>query len=242
MRFVDTPVPRLANRTAREAFIIGSMLACCVSALLAPHIQWWDFAVFVLATTAFITRFWAARVLAIGTCISALCMAAVHFHAGRWELDSLSFNAYYFVGTWVLGVAVLWSRDLRQQFERAPGFGPFANPFASLPDAHLRALTACSIAFGSAGHMLLRHYQLTGDSSLLVQMGAIAACLALLIFGRAISFVATVVVGAWVSYTFGCVAMSGAGTSIAVVGLPLSAAGTAIALPYAARAVRHAVR
>jgi hypothetical protein len=239
MGIVDTPVRQLRGRTYRETFIIVSMVASCVSALVAPHTEWWDFSVFVLATCAFITRFWAARVLAIGTCISALMMAVVHVTQGTWDVTSLPIHASYFIGTWVLGIAVLWSSDLRQRFERAPGFGPFPNPFAALPDSHLRALTACAIALGSAGHLLLREYQVSDDPILLVQIAAIAASLALLVFGRAFGFIVAVGAGVWAACTFGTQLADASSRSIVVVGFALSVCGTAIALPYAARTLRQ---
>lgn len=240
MRVVDTPVQRLGSRTVRELFIIFSMSSCCVSAVLAPHIQWWDLSIFVLATAAFITRWWAARVLAIGTCASALAMAVVHIGAGTWDLASLTFDEYYFAGTWMLGIAVLWSGDLRQRFERAPAFGRFANPFAHLPDSHLRAITACAIALGAAGHLVLREYQASADPALLGQIAAVGASLALLAFGRAVGFIAAAAAGAWIACGFAMQVSLSSSRSIVVVGLALSATGAAIALPYAVRAVRRA--
>lgn len=198
MKIIDAPITRLRGRTPRELLILGSLGLFIASGLLAPRPPWWDMSMFAVALVAFATRFWAARILGLGICVSSLAMALVHVREGVWDLGAMQPYQISFAATWLFGLAVLASPALGKRFERAPTWAPFgralANPYARLPSLHLTAIAVGAISLGALAHLLLRAIEVARPHGLGMELAiplvAIAGTLLLLVAGRVIGLIA----------------------------------------------------
>lgn len=270
LKLVDTPITRLAGRTPRELLILGTLMAFIASGLVAARPPWWDLSLFALALAAFATRFWAARILGIGICVSSLAMALVHVREGAWDLCALAPHQISFAATWLAGLIVLSSRDLGRRFERAPSWGvgrwKVTNPFAELPPLHLAAIAAGAVSLGALGHLLLRAILVAQAhglpaTGLSIALGAIALTLLLLVAGRVVGLLAAAGVSTYLAIALGtklCAAKlwlawppSPCGPiaeplayhpGVVFIGFALALIGAAVTLPYAVVAIRRMAR
>lgn len=215
MKIIDSPIARLRGRTPRELLILGTLGMFIASGLFAPRPPWWDMAMFAVALVAFASRFWAARIIGLGICVSSLAMALVHVREGSWNLAALLPYQISFAATWMAGLVVLASPTLGRQYERAPRWAPLgrasrsiANPYAGLPSLHLGAIAVGAISLGALGHLLLRaiqagHAHGLGAVELVIPLCAIAATLLLLVAGRVIGLIAAAGVSTYLVIALG---------------------------------------
>jgi hypothetical protein len=270
MVLVDSPISRLRGRTPRELLILGALVFFIASGLLAPRPPWWDLSIFAIALVGFATRFWAARILGLGICVSSLAMALVHVREGQWDLTALMPHQLSFAATWLAGLVILSGADLGRRFERAPSWTPFgralANPYARLPGLHLAAIAAGAVSLGALAHLLLRatitaqHHGLAA-TELIIPMVAIAATLLLLVAGRVVGLIAAAGVSSYLAIALGtklCAAKlwlawppspcNPATDSLAYhpgvvyVGFGLALIGAAVTVPYAVIAAKKLAR
>jgi len=198
MRGLDTPIRRLADRTPREVILITGGLVACAGAVYVKA-PWAVTVTFVITTVMLATRFFAARIVAIGMLATALAAHLAltrygegwtnHFSLGG-HLPELAFIA--------AGLLLLCGRDLVDRFDRAPsGPGWRLNRWRELPRLHWRMSSVLGVSLGALGHFLWAGYHNTpaGAGWALWAIGGVCVCLLLLFAGQAIGFLVAAALG-----------------------------------------------
>jgi hypothetical protein len=197
MKLLDTPI--LLGRTPRELVILGGATLACGLALYL-HAPWALVATFVVTTVMLATRFFAARIVAIGMLATALAAHVSFTRYGKFwgpafrlrdHVPELSFIA--------LGLLLLCGRDLAARYDLQPsGTGWRINRWRDLPRLHWRMSCVLGVALGALGHFLWaaqRNVPAADGVFARWAIYALLACLVLLFIGQAIGFLASAALG-----------------------------------------------
>jgi hypothetical protein len=199
MKLLDTPIRPLLSRTPRELVLItGGALACGLALYLeAP---WALTTTFVVTTVMLATRFFAARIVAIGMLATALAAHISITRYGRGWLHDFRLGDHIpeltFIG---LGLLLLCGRDLAARFDLQPsGTGWRINRWRDLPRLHWRLSSVLGISLGAMGHFLWAAQRNVPAADGVFARWAIygvLVCLALLFAGQAIGFLVSSALG-----------------------------------------------
>ena len=239
---LNIEVGALRGRTVRELVLIAGGSAFTVSAVLRDE-PWAFIAVYALATTSFLLRFFPARAFAVATSIAAITQQLVCTNfALRW-------NAWILYVPFVVLAGTL-SRDLTRRFDRAPSrVSWLPNRWADLPENHAQRLRVCGYALAAQAAALFARQSMLGTHSLstYVAIGVLWGTLAMLTLGRAMAIFLAPLVSLpaayiWVSQleAVGTRGPEGAAKELAMqaVGPLCAATACAVSLTYVAQLLR----
>lgn len=253
--------PLLLGRTGREYLLIALGVGAIVHDLLYcsdASVAGWNIAGYSVAILSLVVRFYAARALGVGWCVSAIILQLTSLQLPGMSLVDLPWIALMPVAI----LALLASRDLVDRYDLAPSrIRWLRNYWAEVPRSFARRAAWVGYLLGSLGAMLLYAYlqsralRMAETWALLACLGCLGAVL-LLVAGRAFGFFLAAAIGigtalaVWpqigparaVLAAGGWHRMSGLFVAAPQYALPVFAMGIAIALiaaPYVVRLLVH---
>ena len=199
MRLLDTPLGSLRGRTVRELVLVTGAVAACAGALYL-HAHWAVTTTFVITTAMLATRFFAARVVAIGMLGTALAAHLAVARYGQGWTGGIQLGeqvaGLVFIG---LGLLLLCSRDLADRFDLAQsGTGWRVNRWRDLPRLHWRLSCVVGVALGAMGHFLwAAQVNAPAADGAWARWAILVICISLLLLfaGQAVGFLVAAVLG-----------------------------------------------
>lgn len=201
MHTIDTPIPAIGGRTAREAALFG--IVAYAAYLSFGH--WAEFATATGVALLFAFRVPQARPIAVGFCLgwlvsmAALWSAQVRFYGDEFQLQYLLDMRLLIPAGLLL---ILSSRDLFQRFDAAPA-RLIPNVWRDLPTKHWRMMRWSAYSLGVWSALVVpgwlwpaRAWSLSGELPTWILVGIVLA-LALLVIGSALGFIVATAVSAF---------------------------------------------